>query len=99
MDFENVFNSFKYTTKHKRGWDIHLKIDINFKEAISGCWKNLFIKKLKRCPCCNGSRCLQGTMPSKCWGCYGKGIKIIKAGPFLEEEECESCEGIGMTIK
>lgn len=38
-------------------------------------------------------------MPSKCWGCYGKGIKIIKIGPFLEEEICESCNGIGMTIK
>lgn len=42
---------------------------------------------------------MPGTMPSKCWGCYGKGIKIVKAGPFLEEEQCDSCDGIGITIK
>lgn len=72
---------------------------ISFKESIAGCHKTLFLKKNKRCPACYGTRCMPGTMPSKCWGCYGKGIKIMKVGPFLEEEECESCGGIGMTIK
>ena len=76
-----------------------MQLKISFKESISGCRKSINYKKNKRCSCCQGSRCMPGTMPSKCWGCYGKGIKIVKAGPFLEEETCDSCDGIGITIK
>ena len=42
---------------------------------------------------------MTGTLPSKCWGCFGKGIRITKVGPYLEEEKCDSCNGIGLTIK
>jgi len=66
---------------------------------VKGVEKHVFIKKKTRCGECEGSRCLRGTVPTRCWTCYGKGVTVIKNGPYLEEESCTKCQGSGMTIK
>ena len=76
-----------------------MNVKLSFEEAIEGVEKTLFINKKRKCSVCQGSKCFPGTLPSKCWGCYGKGLKITKIGPHLQEEKCPKCLGSGLTIK
>ena len=98
-DFEDIFPSFKQSSNLKKGKDIKKKITITFKDSILGKKKEILLKRNLRCGVCRGTRCKVGTLPSKCWGCYGKGIKITKKGGQIYESECKKCEGKGLTIK
>ena len=72
---------------------------MNFLNSVLGISVDLFTKKNKRCTDCNGSRCLAGTAPSKCWTCGGKGLISYQEGPRKVHEDCWKCKGGGMTIK
>ncbi len=61
--------------------------------------KSFLLDRDIKCTSCYGTRCLRGTLPSKCWTCYGKGIKVVKVGPYLDEDTCHNCKGSGITIK
>lgn len=65
---------------------------------VRGIEKQIIVKKKTRCGDCEGNKCLKGTLPKRCWTCYGKGVEVIKTGPYLEESVCKSCGGNGMTI-
>ena len=95
MDFENTFSGFKYKSKFRKGGDIKKTIKISFIEAVLGVKKSLLLERRVRCPRCRGSRCVEGTLPSKCWSCYGKGMTIEKVGPCIEENKCYKCDGSG----
>lgn len=82
-----------------KGDDLHHSITITFEEMVNGVEKHVLVKKKTRCGECEGSRCLRGTVPTRCWTCYGKGVTVIKNGPYLEEDPCTKCHGRGMTIK
>ena len=57
------------------------------------------MQKRVKCGVCLGTRSFNGTPPSRCWTCYGKGFTITKNGPYIEEDVCFKCKGSGVTIK
>lgn len=82
----------------KKGENVYLSINLTFEESITGVEKQMLIKKNMRCGECEGNRCLRGTLPKRCWTCYGKGVEVVKTGPYLEETRCKNCDGSGLTI-
>lgn len=65
---------------------------------VLGVEKQLIVKKKTRCGDCEGNRCLKGTLPKRCWTCYGRGVEVVKTGPYLQENPCKNCQGSGLAI-
>lgn len=76
-----------------------MTVNVTFQEAAEGVVKEVLVKKKTRCGECEGSRCLRGTLPQRCWTCHGKGVEVLKTGPDLEETPCKSCRGAGITVR
>lgn len=68
-------------------------------ESLEGTKKDVILVKKVKCKACNGTRSHQARPPSKCWTCYGKGVNLLKNGPYLEEQTCFKCQGSGYTVK
>lgn len=72
---------------------------MSFAEAVGGVKKELLVERKLRCKTCDGSRSAPGCFPARCWTCYGKGVRVYKNGPFLEQEECFTCHGVGSEVR
>ena len=98
IDFKNLFGKDGKRIARK-GEDILQNIEQTFLNSVQGIHLDLDVTKDKRCTDCNGSRCLAGTAPSKCWTCGGKGMLTYQEGHRKVHEDCWKCKGGGMTIK
>lgn len=66
---------------------------------MQGIEKEVLLDRKVRCKTCAGSRCAPNTFPARCWTCYGKGIRVFKNGPFVEEDMCTPCGGTGAEVR
>lgn len=106
--FDNIFNDFedifgfgmgRKAKKPSRGADVTINLELTFMEAIMGVSKDIAYKLQVVCDTCNGSKCKPGTSPIKCSACDGKGNINYRQGPMMIQMTCESCMGVGTTIK
>ena len=85
------------------GRDIEMSIEIDFKEAVFGCTKNITINCYEQCHTCNGSGAKPGTSASTCTKCNGSGrivsVQQTILGSFRQESACNVCGGKGKVIK
>lgn len=90
--FEDVMQEF-FGGSQYRGRNVQAKVDISFKEAMSGCSRNIPVKKRKLCNVCSGHG-FTGFQP--CTVCNGSGSKqMAMDGPFEVNTLCEVCGGTG----
>lgn len=87
----------------KPGRDLEMSIEIDFKEAVFGCSKNITVNCYEQCKTCNGSGAKAGTSAQTCTKCNGQGrvisVQQTILGSFRQETTCPSCGGKGKIIK
>ena len=87
--------------KQKRGRDIQVDIDLNFKESIFGVERAIQLNKLSECSTCTGSGAESGSKLNTCVRCSGAGkvreVKQSFLGQFATESICDDCNGKGKT--
>jgi molecular chaperone DnaJ len=95
--FGDMFGGQRARTR--RGRDISIDIEIDFKESIFGGMRNLVIRKANTCVHCKGSGGEPGSKMETCATCSGKG-KITETrtsmfGTFSTVTTCTTCTGRG----
>ncbi len=84
------------------GSDLRVTLKLSLEEIASGISKKIKIKKLVRCPDCNGSGAEAGTSLRTCPVCQGSGeVKTVSRsvfGQFVNITTCSNCGGEGKTI-
>ena len=56
-----------------KGTDVFLSLELDLLETVTGTTKEFNFEKKGNCPTCKGSRCKEGTKPTRCVACGGKG--------------------------
>lgn len=82
-----------------RGRDVRTAVRISFREAASGCKREVTVGYPVACEGCSGSGAAKGTSPSTCGTCRGRGQVAHGAGGFMIATPCPECGGRGTIIK
>jgi molecular chaperone DnaJ len=89
--------------QQKRGRDISVDIEIEFKDSVFGVTKNVYLTKSSTCDSCKGNGAEKGTETITCSKCAGKGqIKETRNtffGQFATNTVCDQCKGEGWVPK
>ena len=84
------------------GDDLRLDIEIDFKQAVFGCEKEIKFDHLENCPECGGTGAEKGSQPITCPTCHGTGqvkhITRTPLGSFAQITTCPDCQGRGQKI-
>ncbi|KAG9509874.1 Protein tumorous imaginal discs, mitochondrial, partial [Fragariocoptes setiger] len=110
--FRQIFRQFEetygkggidYETDDSNAWGVgrsqEITLNVTFKEAATGCNKEVDINLVDTCPICNGNCCKPGYKPIKCPMCQGTGMETISTGPFMMRTTCRTCKGTRMYIR
>ncbi|MCL2851275.1 MAG: molecular chaperone DnaJ [Firmicutes bacterium] len=105
-DFFGGGDPFRGRTRQRenRGNDIHVKLDLSFKEAALGTTKIIRFQRFEKCHDCNGTGAEHGTSMETCGQCHGKGRvrQTTRLGAFGVVENvipCSFCNASGKIIK
>ena len=86
----------------ERGEDLFVRLDLDFREAVTGTRRDLDIERLGACEACGGVGAREGTAPSRCRTCGGAGaVQDVRRGIFgsiMTTMACSRCEGTGEEI-
>jgi molecular chaperone DnaJ len=104
-DFEDIFSSIfsggqgRSGSRKKRGKDIQVDVEINFKEMVSGAKRQINLRKSTTCDACSGTGAESGSEVKTCSTCGGVGRvqKVSRSffGNFSQVAECPDCQGSG----
>src|SRR3989338_8819208 len=101
---DNPFNMFfggGSGRRQRKGRDLAYELEIDFKEAVFGCNKEIEIEILDSCDHCNGSGSKDEKFDS-CKQCNGTGqVRISRRTPFgmfSQVSMCDECNGEGKLI-
>lgn len=85
--------------RQKRGNDIQIDIEINFRESIFGVEKEINLMKNNACNFCNGTGADQNSGMKKCETCNGQGqlrqVSQTMFGAIQQVVICHACQGSG----
>jgi len=85
-----------------RGTDLQIRLKLTLEEIAEGVEKKLKVKKLIRCPNCQGSGAKPGSTPTTCPYCRGTGeVRQVSRsifGQFVSITTCGHCGGDGKII-
>jgi molecular chaperone DnaJ len=85
------------------GSDLRYDLRITFDEAVLGTEKELEFPVLGRCDTCGGSGAKQGTAPTQCPACNGRGevrsIRQTMLGQMVNVAACPRCRGEGKIVE
>lgn len=97
-----IFESFFGGGRKRRGRDLRYDIELDFKDAVFGCQKEINIEKLIKCDSCNGSGSRDEEYET-CEECGGRGqvrkTRKTMFGVFAQVSTCNKCRGEGRYIK
>ena len=99
--FENLFGgggSRRSRANDNDGASLRYDLQIDFKEAVYGCKKEIHFKHKELCPECHGTGGAAGSSRKTCPTCHGAGQIRRSAGFFSVQQTCPSCGGKGTTI-
>ncbi len=89
--------------KKRRGRDISIDLEIDFKESIFGVKRTVLLTKTSTCDRCHGEGAEPGTQKETCSTCNGKGklheTKTSMFGSFSTVTTCTTCQGRGTVPK
>ena len=82
----------------QRGADLRYDLEITFEEAATGTETSVQIPRQEACGTCKGTGAAEGSKPTTCAQCQGRGQIRIQQGPFMLARTCGSCRGTGSVI-
>ena len=89
--------------KTKRGRDISIDLELDFKDAVFGVERKVLLTKTSECNTCTGSGAKAGSDFETCTTCNGQGnvheTKRSILGTFDAMRQCEVCHGVGKIPK
>jgi molecular chaperone DnaJ len=101
--FGDIFGGGQRRQQQKRGRDISIDIELDFKDSIFGTTRKVLVGKATVCSHCSGTGAEKGTETITCNKCNGKGqIKEARNtffGQFMTESVCGECKGQGWVPK
>ena len=84
------------------GDDLRLDIEIDFRDAVFGCEKEIKFDHLEYCSACGGTGAEKGSQPVTCPTCHGSGqVKQVMRTPLESIAQivtCPDCHGKGKKI-
>ena len=91
------------SSRQRRGRDISIDVQIDFKDSIFGTKRSVLIAKIAECDICKGSGAKPGTELEQCVVCGGKGqiheTRNSILGSFTSVRACTNCDGTGKVPK
>ena len=82
-----------------RGADLRADLAVTFAEAVTGCSKELNVRRHAPCAACHGSGARAGTGVERCGTCGGRGQVLHQQGFFMISTACPTCRGQGSVIR
>ena len=82
----------------QRGADLRYDLEITFEEAAAGTETSVQIPRQEACEPCKGTGAAEGSKPTTCPQCQGRGQIRIQQGPFMLARTCGYCRGTGSVI-
>ena len=82
-----------------RGADLRYDLEISLEDAVSGCEREISVRKLETCEKCSGSGAAPGSKTITCNTCGGTGRVSVSRGFFSMTQTCPTCQGVGVTIE
>jgi molecular chaperone DnaJ len=82
-----------------RGADLRYNMEITLEDAFKGTKKEIKINTFDSCGSCKGSGSEDGSEPTTCPSCNGRGATRSQQGFFSIERTCGTCGGVGKIIK
>lgn len=101
--FGDIFGGGGRRQQQKRGRDISIDIELEFKDSIFGTTRKVLVSKATTCSGCKGTGAEKGTETITCTKCGGKGhIKEARNtffGQVMTDTVCSECKGEGWIPK
>lgn len=82
----------------QRGGDLRYDLEISFEESATGTETAIQIPRHEACETCGGSGAAEGSRPSTCPQCHGRGQVRYQQGFFTVARTCGQCRGTGSVI-
>ena len=82
-----------------RGADLRYNMQIGLEDAFKGRETQIRVPTAVACGDCNGTGAANGSRPSTCETCQGRGKVRAQQGFFTIERTCPACNGTGQVIK
>jgi molecular chaperone DnaJ len=83
----------------RRGSDLRYDIEITLEEAAQGIKTKIRVPRLELCDLCNGTGAAEGSSPTQCTTCGGRGQVTRQQGFFSVSRTCSTCRGTGKVIR
>ncbi|MES2060147.1 MAG: molecular chaperone DnaJ [Patescibacteria group bacterium] len=106
FDFGDIFGDIfggGRRAQQKRGRDISIDIELDFKDAVFGTTRKVLVSKASTCTHCGGKGAEKGSEMVACSKCNGKGqiheTKNTFFGQFTTNRTCDTCHGEGYVPK
>lgn len=80
------------------GEDIQASLTVSLLESAKGGAKEVAVKRNVACASCKGSGGKDGTSPTQCGTCGGRGQVMHNQGIFMIQTTCPHCHGKGRSI-
>jgi len=97
--FGGMFGGGGRRQRQRRGSDIQVDVQLEFKEAVFGVEKEIRLNKNNDCDVCSGSGAEPGSEVKKCEQCQGQGqvkqVQRTMLGAMQTVVACPSCAGVG----
>jgi molecular chaperone DnaJ len=89
-------------SRARAGQDALIRVEVTLEEACFGVERELTVESAVRCEKCSGSGCQDGTAPTTCGICKGRGetqqVTRSILGQVMTSRPCAACQGFGTTI-
>ena len=82
----------------QRGADLRYDLEISFDESAKGVETTIQIPRNETCDTCKGSGAAEGSKPTTCPQCHGRGQLRYQQGFFTVARTCGQCRGTGSII-
>jgi molecular chaperone DnaJ len=96
--FGDIFGAGRRRGGPQRGADLRYDLEITFEESAKGAETALQIPRQETCETCQGSGAAEGSKPSTCPQCKGRGQLRYQQGFFTVARTCGTCRGTGQVI-
>ena len=96
--FGDVFGGGRRRGGPQRGADLRYDLEISFDEAAKGAETSIQIPRQDTCETCGGTGAAEGSKPTSCPQCHGRGQLRYQQGFFTVARTCGQCRGTGSVI-
>jgi molecular chaperone DnaJ len=96
--FSEVFGGGRRRGGPQRGADLRYDLEISFEESARDFETSIQIPRQEMCDTCSGTGAAEGSAPTTCPQCHGRGQIRYQQGFFTVARTCGQCRGTGSII-